>query len=126
VKIFFVMMALVSVVSVLYELNAGIKLAAHNHYQYRYSLLDTNQPPSYRLHPIMGLTPQDLAKCDDHVAKAYRISVDDGYRLGTGYSALSRQGLLVSALLFLTSIFGIRVVNKNRAKGGGASDQSTS
>src|SRR6266850_1589886 len=98
-KAFFVAMLVVSLASVLYALSAGLHVMSHNHYEYRHGLLDPNGQPAYRLHPNMGLTLEDLSKCDEHIATAYRISVYDGYKLGTGYSTLSVQCLVLSACL---------------------------
>ena len=60
----------------------------------------------------MGLSLADLSKCDEHVAWGYRNSVDEGYKLGTGYSSLNLQCIVLAALLFFTSIAGIRSLGR--------------
>jgi hypothetical protein len=115
-KAFFVIILLASILSGFYELVAGIKVMAHNHYEYRHGLLDTSRQQPDRESESLGLTPKDLSSCNEYISRAYKESVDDGYRLGTGYDALSLQCFALAALLFLTSIVSIRAVGKgNRA-----------
>jgi hypothetical protein len=56
----------------------------------------------------LGLTGSELATLNESVALAYTDAVRDGYRLGTGYSALSIQCLGLSVLLFAASVTGLR------------------
>jgi len=111
-KAFFVFMLLASVVSGFYALHNGLRVMTHNHYEYRAKLLDNSLKQYELLNENMGLTPKDLSLCTEHVANAYKVSVSDGYRLGSGYNVLSGLCLGLSALLFLTSVLGLRAIKK--------------
>ena len=118
-KIFFVFTLIASVVSVFYELDGGLQVMAHNHYGQRHDLLVGAYLPSHVQQPehmsaSLGLTPKELVLCDAYVAEAYKNSVNDGYRLGAGYSRLSGQCFGVSILLFVSSLLGIYAVRKRR------------
>ena len=102
-------MFVASLASVLYQLDAGLGVMAHNQYRGRHDLLDTSRPQPNHLSSHLGLTPMELASCDKYVADAYQESVYDGYRLGRGYSRLGEQCLILAGLLFVTSIIGISV-----------------
>lgn len=123
-KSLFIIIMVVAVVSVLYQFGAGLKVMAHNHYQYRQQLLDLSARSSGGLNPIMGLTLDDLAKCDEHVANAYKISVHDGYRLGVGYSTLQDTFLVQAGLLFVTGFWGLRASKKPLQSGDPTSNHS--
>ncbi len=123
VKAFFVVLLLASIVSVLYELSAGLSVMAHNHYESRHSLLDTTKEQPDHQSTSLGLTPKELSTCDVYIAAAYKESVTDGYRLGAGYNALSVQCLGLAALLFLSSIVGLRAVRKGDNLGDRMSNQ---
>ena len=112
-------MLLTSVVSVFYQLNIGLRVMAHNHSEYRHNLLDTSRQQADHVNALFGLTRKDLSLCDRYVAEAYTASVSDGFRLATGYDTLDVQCLALSALLFLTSILGIRSVGKRLQNKGG-------
>jgi hypothetical protein len=114
VKTFFVIMLMASVASVFYELGAGLHVGAHNHYEARRRLLETSDRQPDPQSASLGLTQADLSQCNNYIAEAYKESVNDGYRLGAGYEQLSLQSLALAALLFLTSIMGIRTVAKVR------------
>jgi hypothetical protein len=111
-KTFFVIMLVASVVSVFYEEFASLQVMAHNHYESRHDLLTSSTPQPDHLSVILGLTPKELSLCDEYIARAYKESVSDGYRLGTRYDSLSVQCISLAALLFLTSMLGIRAVTK--------------
>jgi hypothetical protein len=113
VKTFFVLMALTSIASLIYNLASGLKTMSHNHYDERHYLIYVAKDPPHRSESL-GLTPKELARCDQYVADAYKESVRDGYRLGTGYSWLSLQCLGLEALLFVSSLVGIRAVRRSR------------
>jgi hypothetical protein len=115
-KSFFVIMLVASFISVPYGLWTGIVAISHNQYRGRHDLLDTSRPQPDHLSPHLGLTPKELAQCDPYVADAYRQSVYDGYKLGTFHSGLGDQCLILSVLLFITSLVGIRAVSKADAK----------
>ena len=115
-KSFFVIMLIASVVSVPYRLWTGIEALAHNQYLGRHDLLDTSRQQPDNLSPHLGLTPKELAQCDPYVADAYKQSVYDGYKLGTFDSGLGTQCDILTALLFLTSLVGIRAASKVGAK----------
>jgi hypothetical protein len=115
-KLFFVIILIVSVVSVPYTLWTRIRAMAHNQYQGRHDLLDANRQQPDHLSPHLGLTLKELAQCDPYVANAYEQSVYDGYKLGTFHSGLGDQCLILSAFLFITSLVGIRAVSKADAK----------
>ena len=118
-KTFFVLMLIASVASVLYELDDGLgNVMGHNHYEQRHDLLLGTYLPSNVQQPehtsaSLGLTQKELAQCDPYVASAYREAVKDGYTLGNGYSRLSLQCLGLSVLLFASSLWGIRTVNRS-------------
>lgn len=115
-KAFFVIMLIASVVSAPYGVWTGIVATSHNQYRGRHDLLDTTwQQPDHRS-PHLGLTPKELAQCDPYVADAYKRSVYDGYKLGAFHSRLGGQCLILSALLFITSLLGIRAVSKAGAE----------
>jgi hypothetical protein len=107
-KKFFWVMLVASLASVLYEFDAELGVMAHNQYRGRHDLLDRSRPQPNHLSPHLGLTQTELGLCDKYVADAYGESVYDGYRLGRGYSRLSRQCLIMAGLLFVTSFIGIR------------------
>lgn len=111
-KAFLIISLIASMLSVLYVLGAGMGVTAHNHYDYRQRLLDPGNPPRHRLNPNMGLTLEDLTKCDEQVATAYRIAVADGYRLGAGYTALEIVCLGLAGLLFGTSVGGLGILKR--------------
>ena len=115
-KLFFVIMLIVSVVSVPYACSKRIGALAHNQFRGRHDLLDTSRQQPDHLSPHLGLTPKELAQCDPYVANAYEQSVYDGYKLGTERSGLGGQCLILSAFLFITSLVGIRAVSKAGAK----------
>jgi hypothetical protein len=113
-KTFFWLMLVASLVSVLFELDAGLGVMAHNQYQGRHDLLDTSIQQPDHLSPHLGLTVKELSLCDKYTADAYKESVYDGYKLGIGYSRLSAQSLGLAMLLLLTSAVGIRNVRRDR------------
>jgi hypothetical protein len=113
-KTFFWLMLVASVVSVLFELDAGLGVMAHNQYQGRHDLLDTSKQQPDHLSPHLGLTPKELSVCDKYTADAYEESVYDGYKLGIGYSKMQAHSLGLAALLLLTSIIGIRSLRRDR------------
>jgi hypothetical protein len=102
------MMLVVSVVWPLIIVLTGMRVVAHNQYQYRHELLSAENRPLEHASAHLGLTQNELAKCDEYTAKAYKESVNDGYRLGTGYSSVTIQGLGMAVLLFLTSAISLR------------------
>jgi hypothetical protein len=111
-KTFFVIMLLTSISVAVYSFFAGINVMAHNHFESRYDLLDTSKRQPDHVSRILGLTPKELESCDDYVAGAYKESVNDGYRLGTGYRRLGTQMFFLSAILFLTSWVGLQTVKR--------------
>ena len=124
-KTFFWLMLVVSVTSVVYEFGAGLTVMAHNQYQGRHDLLDTSrQQPDHRS-PHLGLTPKELSLCDKYTADAYKESVYDGYKLGTGYSRLSAQCLGLAALLLITSVAGIRSLRRDQVSNQSVQPTST-
>jgi len=98
---------------VIYNFVDGFHVMMHNHYESRQYMLKTMEtlPMSS---PSLGLTQKDLSLCSDYVAEAYKESVDDGVRAGTGYMKLGMAFFALSALLFLTSVVGIQAVNRIR------------
>jgi hypothetical protein len=114
-KAFFLLMLLVSVASAIYQVVTRVGVYAHNHYSTRYESLNTKNRRPENASATFGLTQRDLSGTDEHIANAYKVSVLDGYRLGRGYDALSEQGLVLAALLFITSIIGLRSV-RNAAR----------
>lgn len=122
-KAFFVLTLVVSVLWPLIMFVGGINVMAHNQYQYRHELLDAWEREKDHASAHLGLTQKELAKCDDYTANAYRESVYDGYRLGTGYGSLALQGLSMSALLFLASVLGLRAVGSVKRFQTQSSDQ---
>ena len=56
----------------------------------------------------LGLTAGQLAGLDEMISSAYKDAVYDGYRLGNGYEKLSFQALGIDALLFVSSVIGLR------------------
>lgn len=128
-KTFFVLMLIASVASVFYELDDGLRVMGHNHYSQRHDLLAGTYLLSHKQQPehmstSLGLTAKELALCDAYVAEAYENSVNDGYRLGSGYSALSLQCVVLAALLLATSTLGIRAARKADSRAARLSNQS--
>ena len=117
-------MLFASAVSAFIVVADGIGVVAHNQYENRHSLLDTGiQQPDHRS-TFLGLTPKELTLCDEYTEKAYRQAVEDGYRLGTGYTSSMRRGLVLSALLFLTSVVGLRAASNAKRCGEKSSKQT--
>ena len=113
-KPFLVLMLVVAVAYPFYHLFSGIEVIVHNHTHYRYESLHT--PPKQgqipdKL-PDLNLTKEDLSKCEENIANAYRGSVEDGFRYCRGYGALSLECMALDALLFITSIVALRAVRK--------------
>jgi hypothetical protein len=116
-KAFFICMLIVSALAVLFDLWAALGYTAHNHYQNRHDLLDTSRPQPDHESSQLGLTPKELATCDPYFADAYKASVFDGYRLGTGYMREQLRSFALGCLLFVTGCCGIRAVRKGERLG---------
>jgi hypothetical protein len=105
-KIFFIVVLVLSILFPPYMLVAGLGVMAHNQYEMRVKRLDGRTPmtgPSAHL----GLTPTQLSGLDELVVSAYTDAVHDGYRLGRGFSILSLEALVLDAVLFFAAIFGL-------------------
>ena len=114
-KAFFWLTLVLSVALVPYQLFSDLRVFAHNKYSTRNWQLDATIKHDDHVNASFGLTPSEVAKLDEYAAIAYRSAVFDGYRLGIGYGWLSLQSLAVTALLFLSSIAGLRSLRKNDA-----------
>ena len=115
-KLFFALMLVLSFVSAGYAYIGCVGYYAHNHYGQRSALLKTTEPP-LGAHLNDALTPAELANTDEHFAIAYRASVSDGARLGAVSDIFRLQSIGVSGLLFLSSIFGLRLSTKKHVYG---------
>jgi hypothetical protein len=105
-KIFFVLLLLVSIGFPIYSFMATIGDFAHNQYSMRLERFEGTSPvttPSIHL----GLTKMELAKLDEAVSSSYGEAVRDGYRLGRGYSKLWMQSLGLDILLLVASLVGL-------------------
>ena len=105
-KIFFVLLLLVSIVFPAYSFLTMIGDFAHNQYEMRLERLEGTTPETSPS-PHLGLTRMELSKLDEPVRFAYDDAVRDGYRLGRGYNKLWNQSLGLDALLFVASIIGL-------------------
>ena len=116
-RAFFAAIIFISVVAIFYEFVLEIDVMAHNQYLNRQYLLTATEPESVQRHSkVLGLTKSELSNCDNYIAEAYKESVFDGYRLGTGWGSLDELCLGLSAVLFVTGIVGYRFVQKTRVK----------
>jgi hypothetical protein len=123
-KAFFLCMLIASVLAVVCDLWSALADFSHNQFEGRHVLLDTSRPQPDHLSPHLGLTPKELAKCDPYVADAYKQSVYDGYKLGTGYFGRQRRYFILAGLLFVTSCCGLVAVRKHKPLGDGKSNKS--
>ena len=112
--IFLRIILLVSIVFPFLSLSETLTVFAHNEWDIRPETRAevTNRANAFAGH---GLTAAQLSNVDEFVAMAYNKSVDDGYKLGRGYSRLWFASLVLDALLFITGVIGLRLCrNLNR------------
>jgi hypothetical protein len=113
-KLFFTLTLLVSVLFPPVTMVMTLRDFAHNQYKERDERLhDTAVPKFPSAH--LGLTAGQLNGVDGLVADAYRQSVADGHRLGSGYQQLWLESFGLSALLFFASLAGRRACGSSRA-----------
>ena len=104
-KAFFGIVLFAAIVMPIYNINSGLQVMAHNHYEERFARLksaDRSDHPS-----LFGLTASELAGLPRETADAYENAVHDAERLGRGYSALWSQSMVLDGLLFLSGLFGL-------------------
>jgi hypothetical protein len=108
VKIFFRVLLLISIVFPFYALREGMVVLGHNQWRIRpMTRADRTDKPNTWYY--FGLTGVQLDDTDQFVAKAYNKSVDDGYKLGIGYTQLWVACFGLNALLFIASLLGLRL-----------------
>jgi len=99
---------LVSIVFPFLSLSETLTVFAHNEWDIRPETRAevTNRTKAYARN---GLTAAQLSNVDEFVAMAYNKSVDDGYKLGRGYSRLWFAFLVLEALLLITGVIELRL-----------------
>jgi hypothetical protein len=106
-KIFFRVLLLFSVVFPFYAVREGMGVFGQNQWRTR-PITRANAVDEPKTHAHFGITGAQLAKMDEFVATAYNKAVDDGYKLGTGYSRLWGVCIGLDVLLFIASLLGLR------------------
>jgi hypothetical protein len=107
-RIFFRVLLFIPIVFPLFSLSEAMRVFGHNQWNTRpVTRADTTEKPKTLAH--FGLTGAQLAEVDEFIAAAYNKSVDDGYKLGCGYSRLWLLSLGLDALLLVASLIGLRL-----------------
>lgn len=110
-KVFFILLLVVSIVFPIYSFVTTMGDFAHNQWRMRQDRLQRTTPEtSSSAH--LGLTAAQLTGLGDLVADAYKDSVYDGYRLGGGYTSLWFESMALDGLLFITSLGGLSVCRR--------------
>ncbi len=109
---FFILLLVVSIVFPIYSFATMIGDFAHNQYKMRRERLEGTTPETGSS-AHLGLTQDQLVGSDDLVKDAYKDSVYDGYRLGSGYTRLWNKSLLLDSLLFIASLRGLRICRQS-------------
>jgi hypothetical protein len=107
-KVFFQLMMLTAVVSVVCEFVICLPATAHHRSEGRYELLHTTNSQQEQSNAGYGLAQKELSACDERVANAYRVAVFEEYRLKRGFDLLALQSFVLSAALFVTGVVGLR------------------
>ena len=122
-KKFFVLMLVASVAALLYLMKTELNVIGHNHYESRYSRLNSETEPIPRP-GFFGLSRKELSVCSEKVVDAYTASVNDAYRTGCGYGDLSAECFGLVILLFVSGLAGIRAVRRSESDARQMSNQS--
>lgn len=107
-KLFFVLLLVVSIVYPVYAVFDMLAVTSHNQWEGRQRNLTVMDRGIDSAH--LGLSGAELTKLDELdglAGDAYRRAVEDGFRLGVGHDRLWKTSLGLDALLFMASVGGL-------------------